>query len=73
MNVEFSFFVGAIISFWLFLAFCLESIINKSFDKIKKHIYLVKRKCQICSQEYFVSKLSNYWNCPFCDSINKEK
>lgn len=73
MRIELSLFMAIVLSGWLTLAFFLEYWSNFRNSLIKKEIQLTKRKCEVCASVYFVSVFSEFWNCPLCGSINKEK
>jgi len=73
MNIEFSLFIGIFLSLWIIVAFVLENINNRQVNKADKEFNLEKRKCEVCSSVYFVALHFEFWHCPFCNSINKEK
>jgi ribosomal protein S27AE len=73
MSVELCVFLGIVLSGWLLFAFCLEYINNGKFTKKGKEINLKKKKCGVCSSQYFVSVFVDFWRCPLCGSINKER
>ncbi len=73
MDIGFSFLVGILLSVSLLIAFFLEYINTRRFTKAKKEIHLEKRKCELCSSVYFVSVSFDFWRCPLCGSINKER
>jgi len=73
MRIELSLFIGSCLSVWILLAFFLEYLNNKRFMQIKKEMHLEKRRCEVCASAYFVSTFSEFWQCPLCNSINKEK
>ena len=71
MSVEFSVFIGVLLSAWLLVAFFLECLYDYKGLTSNKDIRLKKRKCEVCSAVYFISVFSEFWRCPLCDSINK--
>jgi len=73
MHIELSLFIGIILSAWVLFAFLLECFNNKRTGHLKKKMHLMKRKCEVCAATYFVSVFSDFWRCPLCNSINKEK
>ncbi|NQT28299.1 MAG: hypothetical protein HQ570_01735 [Candidatus Omnitrophica bacterium] len=73
MRIEFSLFIAIILSGWLLFAFLLEYVNNRRNYLIKKGMQLEKRKCEVCASVYFVSIFFEFWNCPLCGSINKER
>ena len=73
MRIGLALFVGIILSSSVVVAFLLEYFNNRKFAKMRKDINLRRRKCEVCTAVYFVSKFSEFWRCPRCDSINKEK
>jgi len=73
MKIELSLFTGVLLSIWILSAFLLEYLNNKLIIRAKKRIHLKKRKCEVCSAAYFVSDFFEFWHCPLCGSINKEK
>ncbi|MDP8290228.1 MAG: hypothetical protein P9M02_04585 [Candidatus Susulua stagnicola] len=73
MYIDFSLFIAVILSAWVVFAFCLEYICDESNTLVKKEVQLVRRKCEVCASVYFVSVFFEFWRCPLCGSINKEK
>ena len=73
MRIEFSLFIAVILSGWLIFGFLLEYVNDRRNSLIKKEMQLEKRKCEVCASVYFVSILFEFWSCPLCGSINKEK
>ena len=73
MRVGLGFFTGIVLSCWVSIAFILEYFNSRRFTGIKKNIELKRRQCEVCTAVYFVSVFSEFWRCPRCDSINKEK
>jgi len=73
MRIELSLFIAVILSGWLLFAFLLECINNQHNSLAKKEVHLEKRKCEVCASVYFVSIFFEFWSCPLCGSINKEK
>jgi len=73
MQVDLSLFIGAVLTFWLFLAFFLEWHQNQRASLLKKEIYLEKRRCEVCFSVYFVSRFFGLWRCPLCGSLNHEQ
>lgn len=73
MHIELSLFIGICLSVWVLFAFFLEYLNSKRTRKLKKKMHLVRRECEVCASTYFVSVFSNFWRCPLCNSINKEK
>ena len=73
MSIGLSFLLGILLSIWLLAAFLLEYINTKGLTKAKKEIHVEKRQCEVCSSVYFVSVSFDFWHCPLCGSINKEK
>ncbi|MFH1505040.1 MAG: hypothetical protein ABIH08_06630 [Candidatus Omnitrophota bacterium] len=73
MKIELSLFIGVILSLGILVVFCLEYINNNSIIRAKKEMRLKKKKCEVCSSAYFVSVFFEFWHCPLCGSINKEK
>lgn len=73
MQVEFSLFIGVLLSGCILAAFSLEYINNRLIIKAKKKMRLKKNKCEVCFSTYFVSVFFKFWRCPLCGSINKEK
>ena len=73
MRIELSLFIGILLSGWILFAFFLEYVNTRRSTGAKKSIYLEKRKCELCSSVYFVSLFFEFWRCPLCGTINKEK
>jgi len=73
MNIEFSLFIGVFLSLWIITGFIFESVNNRQVHKAQKKFHLEKRICEVCSSVYFVTLHFEFWHCPFCNSINKEK
>jgi len=73
MYIEFSLFIAVILSVWMIFAFCLEYMCNRCDALDRKKMQLVRRKCEVCASVYFVSVFFEFWRCPLCESINKEK
>lgn len=73
IQVELSLFIALFLSGWLLFAFFLEYINNRHNALVKKEMYLQKRKCEVCASVYFVSISFEFWRCPLCESINKER
>lgn len=73
MRIGLALFVGIILSAWVLVAFLLEYLNNRRFTKKNKQVNLKRRQCDVCTAVYFVSIFSEFWRCPRCDSINKEK
>jgi len=73
MRLGFEIFSAISLSAWLGIAFILAYLDNRRCLKIKKSIDLKRRQCEVCTAVYFVSVASEFWRCPRCDSINKEK
>ena len=73
MSIGLSFLVGILLSVWLLAGFLLEYTNTRRLTKAKREIHVEKRQCEVCSAVYFVSVLSEFWHCPLCGSINKEK
>ena len=73
MRIELSLFLAILLSGWILCAFLLEYVTNSIFRKAKKTMNLEKKKCTVCASVYFVSILFEFWRCPLCGSINKEK
>jgi len=73
MRVGLALFVGVILSAWVLVAFLLEYFNNRKFARKDKQVNLRRRQCEVCMAVYFVSIFSQFWRCPRCDSINKEK
>ncbi len=72
MTIGLGMLVGGFLSSFICIAFFLEYCKNRSISKLKKKMYLEKRKCDVCSSVYFVSIFSEFWNCPLCASINRK-
>jgi len=73
MQIELSLFIAIILSGWLVFAFFLEYVNNRRNSLAKKEMQLERRKCEVCAAVYFVSILFEFWSCPLCGSINKER
>ena len=73
MRIGLALFAGIILSSSVAVAFLLEYFNNRKFAKMRKDINLQRRKCEVCAAVYFVSMFFEFWRCPRCDSINKEK
>ncbi|MCF7908765.1 MAG: hypothetical protein K9L86_07850 [Candidatus Omnitrophica bacterium] len=73
MSIGLAFFAGILLSGSVVVAFLLEYFNNRKFAKMRKNTNLKRQKCEVCAEVYFVSILSEFWRCPRCDSINKEK
>ena len=73
MRIGLALFAGVILSGWVIIAYLLEYFNNRKFVTKSKEITLQRRKCEVCTAIYFVSIFSEFWRCPRCDSINKEK
>ncbi|MFH1519015.1 MAG: hypothetical protein ABIE75_00395 [Candidatus Omnitrophota bacterium] len=73
MQIELSLFITIFLSGWLLFGFFLEYIINWSNSLAKKEMQLEKRKCEVCASVHFVSMFFEFWRCPLCESINREK
>ncbi len=73
MRIGLGLFIGMVLSGWVALAFLLEFFNSRRCVRVKKSIELKRRQCEVCTAVYFVSVSSEFWRCPRCDSINKEK
>ncbi|MBU1112810.1 MAG: hypothetical protein KKH93_02900 [Candidatus Omnitrophica bacterium] len=73
MRIGLGLFIGVVLSAWISIAFILEYLNSRRFARIKKNIELKRRQCDVCTAIYFVAVFSEFWRCPRCDSINKEK
>jgi hypothetical protein len=73
MRVEIGAFLGLVLSITVFLAFLLECCKNRQIFKVKKEMPLEKRKCEVCASVYFVSIFFEFWHCPLCGSVNRER
>jgi hypothetical protein len=72
MKIEFSVFVGILLSGWILIIFFLEYINDRKTTNFKKHTYLERRRCETCTGVYFISPSARYWRCSLCGSINKK-
>ena len=73
MQIGLSLFLGTFLSAWIGTAFIFEWLNNRHFKDLHKENRLKKRKCEICLSAYFTPVFFEFWRCPFCGSINKEK
>ena len=73
IQIELSLFIALFLSGWVLFAVFLEYINNRRNALAKKEMHLEKRKCEVCASVYFVSIFFEFWRCPLCESINKEK
>lgn len=73
MRIELNVFIGSILSLWLCLGFFLEWYNNHKDAKLKKEVYLEKRRCEVCFSVYFISRFFGLWRCPLCGSLNREQ
>jgi len=74
MKIGLSLFLGTLLAIWIVGAFVLEWVVNnKVFNNRRKKIRLERRKCEICASVYFTSIFFEFWRCPFCGSLNKER
>ncbi|MBP7088236.1 MAG: hypothetical protein KBB01_02935 [Candidatus Omnitrophica bacterium] len=74
MKIGLSLFLSSLLGVSIVIAFILEWVVNSriSNDRRRK-IRLERRKCEICASVYFTSIFFEFWRCPFCGSLNKEK
>ncbi len=73
MRIGLSLFIGMALSGWIILAFFLECLSGNRLIKASKDVRFKKTKCEVCASAYFVSVLFEFWRCPLCGSVNRER
>jgi len=73
MRIDLSIFIGIVLTSWVFAVFLLEYFNRQRGGTIKKEMHLEKRRCEVCSSVYFISRFFEFWRCPLCGSLNRER